>query len=242
MSGRDVRVNVDLRDLGDTLRALYPKIRASVLKASAECALRIVAQVQVEIDETDVPGPPVNTGAYAAAWRWRRTKDGAIVFNATPQAEWIERGRNAGPISKEGQEALRLWIKRKGLHVGLAVMLQNKAHQKAVAAYLGATMAGVRARKPRDPNARKPSSELNAKGWQKKARKRSPAGASFLEEALDQLTFVIAQSIAEHGYPARFPLWRAVRALEKELESIYLAAILDGLRAAGASTRKPRRS
>jgi hypothetical protein len=141
-----------------------------------------------------------------AAWRWRKTQDGAIVFNVTPQAEWIERGRNAAPVSAEGRKALELWVKRKGLASDLAAELAAKAHAKKLGAYLGATKAGIRASRPR-------------------ARKSVPKDIQ--EQAIKQVAFLVARSIARYGFPARFPMWRAIRATKDEVMKLVLTAIFD---------------
>lgn len=53
-----------------------------------------------------------NTEAFINGWKSYDIPDGVAVFNATPEAVWIERGRTAGPVNGEGIAALAEWAQR----------------------------------------------------------------------------------------------------------------------------------
>lgn len=44
-------------------------------------------------------------------------KSGAILFELTmaPYYDWVDRGRDAGNVSEDGQDKIKYWIKKKGL-------------------------------------------------------------------------------------------------------------------------------
>ncbi|MBI2391506.1 MAG: hypothetical protein HYV09_18090 [Deltaproteobacteria bacterium] len=117
--------SITIDQLGPELRALARKMPDRVRKGLREGALAVIAQVQKEIATTK-PHQPEDTGAYAAAWRKRNTKDGAIVLNSMPQALWIERGRRPGPVSSTH---LLDWVRRKRLYLDVLpkVLAEHKA-------------------------------------------------------------------------------------------------------------------
>ena len=98
-----------VRRLGDKQR------RAGVLGLQSAAA-RLVSIIVGEIIPRE-PRVPVDRGIYRAGWRVRPLPDGAVVYNSTPHATFIEdgvRGDNV-KIGKALIDALTKWVQRKGL-------------------------------------------------------------------------------------------------------------------------------
>lgn len=61
-------------------------------------------------------------------------KSGAILFELTmaDYYDWVDRGRNAGNVSEDGQGKIKYWIKKKGLNpVKIISEMRLKAREKA---------------------------------------------------------------------------------------------------------------
>jgi len=77
---------------------------------------RLVATIQNEIIPKEEP-KPVDRGIYRAAWRAKKIKGGAEVYNTAPHAVFIEYGVRAQNV-KIGPamiNALEQWVMRKGI-------------------------------------------------------------------------------------------------------------------------------
>lgn len=118
------RVHVGLKDFGKRLQRLGPEIEQRLRAGLLDGAMRIQAQVQTEI-ATSQPHKPVDTGVYAAAFESKRTHDGAVMGNKSPQGAWVEVGRRKGPVSKEGQQHLADWVRRKKLYLDILPAVQR---------------------------------------------------------------------------------------------------------------------
>jgi len=56
---------------------------------------------------------PVDLGQMKNSWRVRKdTKGGAVITNDAPHAGIIEKGARPHGVSKEGQAAIRAWVRR----------------------------------------------------------------------------------------------------------------------------------
>lgn len=219
-----IRIQCTLAELGGKLRRLGPQIQRAMLAGARDLALKLMAGVKLEIGQT-TPHAPVNSGAYRAGWKFKRTPGGAVVFNNEPQAVWIERGRRAGPISQAGFEALKLWVKRKGLWVG-ALAQATQVVRKRRLGQLGADLlrAEVRAGRMRQQGA---SGDGGARAMRSRHKREAAQDAQAL--AIEQTAWAIRDSIAKHGYHARFPLWRAIRALEGQIGQVFAEAMARGI-------------
>jgi len=199
---------IPIAQLGAKYRALAKKFPAAVKRAFVSEAMRLVVCVNAEVART-TPHPPHGvTNLYAAGWRFRRRHDGAVVFNMTPQSVWIERGRNAGPVSEEGYEALKRWVELKRLHTGVLASMVPRARAKHIVGYLEESGSGARG-----------AQGLALGRFRRRVRKDAN------EMAIEHVATAIREAITRHGYHARFPLWRAIQswapgvaaAIEREL-------------------------
>lgn len=93
------------------LRRLAKDIPAGVERAMDDAALELRGSLVQDAIASTSP-QPVDRAQYKGGWRKRRVKGGAIVYNATKQALWIERGRGPGPVPLK---PILAWVKRKGL-------------------------------------------------------------------------------------------------------------------------------
>lgn len=85
-------------------------------RAMLATAVKLVAHIQTEIIPNLKP-QPVDRGMYKAAWRYKKIKGGAEVYNTAPHAPLIEYGVRAANV-KPGRamiDALAAWVKRKGI-------------------------------------------------------------------------------------------------------------------------------
>jgi hypothetical protein len=85
-------------------------------RAMLSTALRLVQIITTEIMPAE-QRPPVDRGAYRAAWRAKKIQGGAEIVNTLPYAAVIEYGAKAENV-KVGRamiEALTEWVRRKGL-------------------------------------------------------------------------------------------------------------------------------
>jgi hypothetical protein len=205
---------IPIGELGSKYRSLAKRLPGAVKKALVGAAMLLVVKVNEEVELT-TPHPPHGvTNAYAAGWRWRRRPDGAVVFNMTPESVWIERGRNKGPVSDEGYEALKLWVKRKGLYLDEVAVQVPHARSKHLPGYLEADhAAGTKASQRR---------ELG------RFRKRVREDA--VEMAIATVATAIRNSISHHGYHARFPLWRAIQAWAPKVRAEIERELLEASR------------
>lgn len=96
--------------------ALGKEMHAAAVKGLYAAALRTVAHIQTSLIPAE-PVPPVDRGAYRAAWVAKKLPNGALVANTLPYAAIIEDGARAENI-KIGRTmiaALTAWVIRKGI-------------------------------------------------------------------------------------------------------------------------------
>lgn len=141
-----MRKVIDVRRLGDELRRLEREAPKAVERGMREGSLMLRgALVQIEIAKADPQ--PVDQGQYKGAWEGRDVPGGAIVFNLTRHAAFVERGRRPGRMPP--MSPIREWVRRKGLwktrYAELAASAQ-KSSGVAAAAAREARAAGARSR------------------------------------------------------------------------------------------------
>jgi hypothetical protein len=113
------------------LRSLQEKIPDAIQEGLEEAGLMLQGKlVQGSIASTE-PHQPVDTGQYKSGWRSQPTAAGAVVFNTTKQALWMERGRGPGPVPFA---PIREWVRRKKIATGDAE-IDRAAHaiQRSIA-------------------------------------------------------------------------------------------------------------
>jgi len=109
----------DISQNEEVKRYLDQGFEKAAEQALVACGVRLVSVIQNEIIPAEDP-QPVDRGIYRSAWRSKRIKGGAEVFNTSPQGPIIERGARAENI-KIGRamiDALASWVQRKGLVKG----------------------------------------------------------------------------------------------------------------------------
>lgn len=106
----------DIKDAEEMARRLGFSIQKVGNRALLATALRIVQHITTYIIPRE-PRQPVDRGAYRAAWKAKKTADGAQVTNHMPYAAVIEYGAKAGniKISRVMIEELAEWVMRKGM-------------------------------------------------------------------------------------------------------------------------------
>ncbi len=103
-------------------------------RALFAAAARLVSHIQTEVIPREMP-QPVDRGLYRAGWRFKRLKDGAEVYNVTPQGPLIEDGVRAKNV-KRGRKminALVAWVRRKGIVKGRGKNAMAEARSVAFA-------------------------------------------------------------------------------------------------------------
>lgn len=113
-------------------------------RAAVAAAAKLVNHIVVDVIPRE-PHPPIDRGLYRAAWRHRRTNDGAIVFNTAPHAPFIEHGVRAGNV-KPGRAmliALAGWVRRKGIVSGRGKAAITEARQAAFAIAMSMKKRGI---------------------------------------------------------------------------------------------------
>lgn len=106
---------IALPDLGPELRRLAREFPKAVEAGMRECAMLVGGQFVQDAIASSSPYLPVDRGQYKASFRTRRIAGGARVYNLSPQAVWIERGRRPGPVPLA---PILAWVRRKGLADG----------------------------------------------------------------------------------------------------------------------------
>jgi hypothetical protein len=107
------REEIPIRAFGGKLRGLEGRLSKAMLRGMRAAAIVLRAGLEETIAGTSPP--PVDTGAYRAAWNITRTEQGARVGNESLQALFVEIGRRPGPVSAAGYQNLIDWVRRKGL-------------------------------------------------------------------------------------------------------------------------------
>lgn len=110
-------------------------LEKAAMRALYATALRLVQRIVTVLIPRE-PRPPVDRGAFRAAWRARKEADGASVYNSMPYAAAIEGGVRAEnvKIGKAMIDALTKWVLRKGLvKVGAPPAKGGKAAARRVA-------------------------------------------------------------------------------------------------------------
>lgn len=120
------RVEISLKDFPERLRELEKRVPKAVERGMREASLMLRgALVQIAIKRA-VP-EPVDQGQYKNAWGGRDVPGGAMVFNLTKQAFFIERGRRPGKMPP--MSPIREWVRRKGLWKDRFAELKAEATQ-----------------------------------------------------------------------------------------------------------------
>lgn len=97
-------------ELASALRRMGEAAPEAVRKALVEGAVTLRGELVQQAIASSAP-QPVDRGQYKAGWRMSEVAGGAVVFNLTPQALWMERGRAPGPVPLK---PIRDWVRRKG--------------------------------------------------------------------------------------------------------------------------------
>jgi hypothetical protein len=202
-------INVSFKGFADAMRRMPEALHKATVNGLVECAMRLQAQTQAEIDTT-MPHKPVDAGAYAAGFGVRRRSDGAIFFNTTPQGQWIEIGRRAGPISREGMQHLRDWVRRKKLYLDAIPHTMVRAEKERANAFVSA-IGAVRGNRMKETSV----SVIHAHAVRKAAE----------DMAIESVAFAIAQKIIKTGYAPRFPVARAIKHAEEPMRRILSRAV-----------------
>ena len=99
-------------------------------RAILATAARLVSHIQNVVIPQTKP-QPVDRGVYRAGWRFAEDGDGAVVYNATPQAPLIEYGVRAGNVKIGGAiKPLTEWVKRKLRPTAKAISARAKKSSK----------------------------------------------------------------------------------------------------------------
>lgn len=109
----------DVAQNAQVARWLEQGMDKAAKRALLATSARLVAHIQTEVIPNLKP-QPVDKGLYRAAWRFKRTPEGAEIYNTAPYASHIEYGVRAKNI-KVGRlmiNALAAWVKRKGIASG----------------------------------------------------------------------------------------------------------------------------
>lgn len=95
---------------------LNAKMHEAAKRSMLSAAIRIVQIITTEIMPAEVR-PPIDRGAYRAAWRAKQITGGAEITNSLPYASVIEYGAKGEniKIGRKMIEALAEWAKRKGM-------------------------------------------------------------------------------------------------------------------------------
>ena len=105
-----------LNDADKWLTVVSEDMRKAGMLGLYSAALRTVAYIQTDVIPNTKPHAPVDTHAYAAAWKARRTPHGANVENTSPYATIIEDGARPGfHVGRKMVDAIAEWVLRKGL-------------------------------------------------------------------------------------------------------------------------------
>jgi hypothetical protein len=117
-----VAKSITIDEAPEWVMHLREELRKASIRGLQSAALRLQQHIVAEVipntkDERTGKGPPVDKGAYRAAWRVRNVSNGAIVSNTLPYASIIEYGARADniAISRPMILALTDWVMRKGL-------------------------------------------------------------------------------------------------------------------------------
>ncbi len=113
------------------------KLEGGMLKAAKlglySAGLRLQEHIQTGVIPGEKP-PPVDRGTYRAAWKTKREGDGSavLVYNATTQALFIERGVRAGnvKIGRAMISALAEWVRRKNIGAKTTISKKGVARVK----------------------------------------------------------------------------------------------------------------
>jgi len=112
---------IEIDEAPEWVQELRENLRNAAILGLQSAGLRLVSHIQTTLesvrDERTGKGPPIDRGAYRAAWKVRKVAKGVIVENTLPYASIIEygaRGENIS-ISRAMIQALTDWIMRKGL-------------------------------------------------------------------------------------------------------------------------------
>lgn len=96
--------------LGPALRQAGTDARAAVGRGAVRAAHRGKLRLVVAAKEKG----KVDLGQYINSFHVRKLADGTVVlYNDSPHAGIIELGARPHPVSLEGQEAIRGWVRRK---------------------------------------------------------------------------------------------------------------------------------
>jgi hypothetical protein len=112
-------VKITIEEAPAWIKALGGKLRGAAERGLEAAAHRVVETIQTEVIPRE-ERIPVDRGIYRAGWRARKTEGGALVYNNSPHAPFIEDGV-VGSKVKPGRkmiDALAAWVRRKGLTGG----------------------------------------------------------------------------------------------------------------------------
>lgn len=194
-----MRKVIDVRRLGDELRRLEREAPRAVERGMREGSLMLRgALVQIEIAKADPQ--PVDQGQYKGAWGGRDVPGGAIVFNLTKYAAFVERGRRPGrmpPLSP-----IREWVRRKGLW--------RQRYRETLAA-----------------ERRRAAPAIKARGRDKVGKSYLRAGVRYRakDKAIDQVAWAVRRRIGAIGTKGHGILWLALRRLQPKLPGIIKRSI-----------------
>jgi hypothetical protein len=108
-------MRIELDAVPEWLSRLDEELKERAAAGLQAAAMRVVEDIHALIEKE--PRPPVDRGAYRAAWKVKNLENGAEIRNTLPYASIIEFGARAEniKIGREMINALTAWVQRKGL-------------------------------------------------------------------------------------------------------------------------------
>lgn len=212
MSAEAIRIKLEFRDLGPTLRSLGARVRPALVRGMRDAGDELIKHVHVQLESTK-PHAPVDRGEYRAAWRKTNTPDGCRVANDSPQAIWMEIGRRPGPVSALGFERLKGWVRRKGLYADA----------------LGAVTASLRSRRQAKLTARidrlKRVEGTRQKIRDLKKRHAAKLQKDAIEKAIESVAWAVRKKIEKEGFAPRRVFTRAIVSAKSDMDQAIEAAL-----------------
>lgn len=96
-------------EIGRVLLREEKRVKDCAWRGARAASLRAKGHL---VDATDERGK-VHHGHFKAGWDTEQTADGFSVTNDAPHAGIVEMGARPHPVSAEGREAIREWVRQK---------------------------------------------------------------------------------------------------------------------------------
>lgn len=180
----------DISEVGKATEYLGVNIEQAARHAVLSVAHKIISRIITVIIPAE-PRQPVDRGAYRAAWKAKRTHEGAEVRNTMPYSAIIEHGARAEniKIGRKMIDALTDWVLRKGMVASAGKAPGAKASPARHAAHAVAKV-----------NARVEATKIAwaiAKGMKKKGIFNGGEGLKILDRATDHLEQMYMDALSE---------------------------------------------